>query len=188
MSHNKERRSKRDEKLDKKSQAMEELKAEREKKKNKTGRCDFTSLCRDCWQFSHFRKLTFHLFGKQRNCWPSASPWRPARFTPTTRRKRRKTMTSHQSKVIGVRVHHRMMKTSEFCSASSVSQDQKTSLSSRFKVTSWLPPTEKKKLHRSRSLFLYQTSSTGSGCPDTSWSAGATCPSLLRPWLAALWG
>ncbi|XP_058471305.1 RNA polymerase-associated protein RTF1 homolog [Solea solea] len=35
-SHNKERRSKRDEKLDKKSQAMEELKAEREKKKNKT--------------------------------------------------------------------------------------------------------------------------------------------------------
>ncbi|XP_072221059.1 RNA polymerase-associated protein RTF1 homolog [Leuresthes tenuis] len=36
MSHNKERRSKHDEKLDKKSQAMEELKAEREKKKNKT--------------------------------------------------------------------------------------------------------------------------------------------------------
>uniref|UniRef100_A0A8C2WZE8 RNA polymerase-associated protein RTF1 homolog n=1 Tax=Cyclopterus lumpus TaxID=8103 RepID=A0A8C2WZE8_CYCLU len=36
MSHNKERRTKRDEKLDKKSQAMEELKAEREKKKNKT--------------------------------------------------------------------------------------------------------------------------------------------------------
>ncbi|CAB1450285.1 unnamed protein product [Pleuronectes platessa] len=36
MSHNKERRSKRDEKLDKKSQAMEELRAEREKKKNKT--------------------------------------------------------------------------------------------------------------------------------------------------------
>lgn len=41
MSHNKERRSKRDEKLDKKSQAMEELKAEREKKKNKTGWCVF---------------------------------------------------------------------------------------------------------------------------------------------------
>lgn len=40
MSHNKERRSKRDEKLDKKSQAMEELKAEREKKKNKTGEFD----------------------------------------------------------------------------------------------------------------------------------------------------
>lgn len=39
MSHNKERRSKRDEKLDKKSQAMEELKAEREKKKNRTGSC-----------------------------------------------------------------------------------------------------------------------------------------------------
>lgn len=38
MSHNKERRSKRDEKLDKKSQAMEELKAEREKRKNRTGR------------------------------------------------------------------------------------------------------------------------------------------------------
>ncbi|CAL8297641.1 unnamed protein product [Arctogadus glacialis] len=36
MSHNKERRTKRDEKLDKKSQAMEELKAEREKKKNRT--------------------------------------------------------------------------------------------------------------------------------------------------------
>lgn len=36
MSHNKERRSKRDEKLDKKSQAMEELKAEREKRKNRT--------------------------------------------------------------------------------------------------------------------------------------------------------
>lgn len=36
-SHNKERRSKRDEKLDKKSQAMEELKAEREKRKNRTG-------------------------------------------------------------------------------------------------------------------------------------------------------
>ncbi|KAJ8332465.1 hypothetical protein SKAU_G00426380 [Synaphobranchus kaupii] len=36
MSHNKERRSKRDEKLDKKSQAMEELKSEREKKKNRT--------------------------------------------------------------------------------------------------------------------------------------------------------
>lgn len=45
MSHNKERRSKRDEKLDKKSQAMEELKAEREKKKNKTGRCDVDLLC-----------------------------------------------------------------------------------------------------------------------------------------------
>lgn len=44
MSHNKERRSKRDEKLDKKSQAMEELKAEREKKKNKTGWCHFNSL------------------------------------------------------------------------------------------------------------------------------------------------
>lgn len=37
MSHNKERRIKRDEKLDKKSQAMEELKAEREKRKNRTG-------------------------------------------------------------------------------------------------------------------------------------------------------
>lgn len=37
-SHNKERRSKRDEKLDKKSQAMEELKAEREKRKNRTGK------------------------------------------------------------------------------------------------------------------------------------------------------
>uniref|UniRef100_A0A9J7XAJ0 RNA polymerase-associated protein RTF1 homolog n=1 Tax=Cyprinus carpio carpio TaxID=630221 RepID=A0A9J7XAJ0_CYPCA len=36
MSHNKERRIKRDEKLDKKSQAMEELKAEREKRKNRT--------------------------------------------------------------------------------------------------------------------------------------------------------
>ncbi|KAK5857957.1 hypothetical protein PBY51_011165 [Eleginops maclovinus] len=36
MSHNKERRTKRDEKLDKKSMAMEELKAEREKKKNRT--------------------------------------------------------------------------------------------------------------------------------------------------------
>ncbi|XP_036818541.1 RNA polymerase-associated protein RTF1 homolog [Oncorhynchus mykiss] len=36
MSHNKERRTKRDEKLDKKSQAMEELKAEREKKKTRT--------------------------------------------------------------------------------------------------------------------------------------------------------
>ncbi|KAM9294450.1 RNA polymerase-associated protein RTF1 homolog [Gastrophryne carolinensis] len=35
-SHNKERRSKRDEKLDKKSQAMEELRLEREKRKNKT--------------------------------------------------------------------------------------------------------------------------------------------------------
>ncbi|XP_068109456.1 RNA polymerase-associated protein RTF1 homolog [Hyperolius riggenbachi] len=35
-SHNKERRSKRDEKLDKKSQAMEELRAEREKRKIKT--------------------------------------------------------------------------------------------------------------------------------------------------------
>jgi len=35
-SHNKERRTKRDEKLDKKSLAMEELKAEREKKKNRT--------------------------------------------------------------------------------------------------------------------------------------------------------
>lgn len=44
MSHNKERRSKRDEKLDKKSQAMEELKAEREKKKNKTGWCDSWTL------------------------------------------------------------------------------------------------------------------------------------------------
>lgn len=44
MSHNKERRSKRDEKLDKKSQAMEELKAEREKKKNKTGRCVFPPI------------------------------------------------------------------------------------------------------------------------------------------------
>lgn len=46
MSHNKERRSKRDEKLDKKSQAMEELKAEREKKKNKTGGCVFHRLWR----------------------------------------------------------------------------------------------------------------------------------------------
>lgn len=47
MSHNKERRSKRDEKLDKKSQAMEELKAEREKKKNKTGWCVFLSSLMD---------------------------------------------------------------------------------------------------------------------------------------------
>ncbi|XP_070295341.1 RNA polymerase-associated protein RTF1 homolog [Salvelinus sp. IW2-2015] len=38
MSHNKERRTKRDEKLDKKSQAMEELKAEREKKKTRTAK------------------------------------------------------------------------------------------------------------------------------------------------------
>ncbi|XP_074130177.1 RNA polymerase-associated protein RTF1 homolog [Sminthopsis crassicaudata] len=36
MSHNKERHSKQDNKLDKKSQAMEELKAEREKRKNRT--------------------------------------------------------------------------------------------------------------------------------------------------------
>ncbi|XP_051830413.1 RNA polymerase-associated protein RTF1 homolog [Antechinus flavipes] len=36
MSHNKQRRCKRDEKLDKKSQAMEELKAEREKRKTRT--------------------------------------------------------------------------------------------------------------------------------------------------------
>lgn len=49
MSHNKERRSKRDEKLDKKSQAMEELKAEREKKKNKTGEFDLRPL-----RTSHF--------------------------------------------------------------------------------------------------------------------------------------
>lgn len=48
MSHNKERRIKRDEKLDKKSQAMEELKAEREKRKNRTGTflINFSSLIR----------------------------------------------------------------------------------------------------------------------------------------------
>lgn len=44
MSHNKERRIKRDEKLDKKSQAMEELKAEREKRKNRTG--TVTCMCK----------------------------------------------------------------------------------------------------------------------------------------------
>lgn len=49
MSHNKERRSKRDEKLDKKSQAMEELKAEREKKKNKTGGCLFPTRLGRAW-------------------------------------------------------------------------------------------------------------------------------------------
>lgn len=48
MSHNKERRSKRDEKLDKKSQAMEELKAEREKKKNRTGKFTMDG----CWYFT----------------------------------------------------------------------------------------------------------------------------------------
>lgn len=53
MSHNKERRSKRDEKLDKKSQAMEELKAEREKKKNKTGECDFSSSGCECSSAPH---------------------------------------------------------------------------------------------------------------------------------------
>lgn len=53
MSHNKERRSKRDEKLDKKSQAMEELKAEREKKKNKTGWWDFTAFV--TWLLWHVR-------------------------------------------------------------------------------------------------------------------------------------
>lgn len=71
MSHNKERRSKRDEKLDKKSQAMEELKAEREKKKNKTGWPAFTSLWlvvvpmsapRECWRFV---SLTAELLAKR---------------------------------------------------------------------------------------------------------------------------
>lgn len=69
MSHNKERRSKRDEKLDKKSQAMEELKAEREKKKNKTGRCVFPPI----FDGLHARKLMSPLSGEQRNFWPNVS-------------------------------------------------------------------------------------------------------------------
>ena len=44
-SHSKERRSKREEKLDRKSQAMEELKAEREKKKNRTGKHIHVLIC-----------------------------------------------------------------------------------------------------------------------------------------------
>lgn len=52
MSHNKERRSKRDEKLDKKSQAMEELKAEREKKKNRTGLLSVSYLFVFCGMFA----------------------------------------------------------------------------------------------------------------------------------------
>lgn len=134
MSHNKERRSKRDEKLDKKSQAMEELKAEREKKKNKTGWCDFTSI----WCDHHFQKLMFRLFGEQRNFWLNASPWRQARFTLMMKRKRRKMMTSPQSKVIGVRVHRLMMRMSMFASAPRVWQDHRNTLFLWFKVTSWL--------------------------------------------------
>lgn len=62
MSHNKERRSKRDEKLDKKSQAMEELKAEREKKKNKTGWHALYSFVTGCWaNLIVFQTLTCRL-------------------------------------------------------------------------------------------------------------------------------
>lgn len=66
--------------------------------------------------FGHdqFQKLTFHLFGKQQNFCPSGNPWRQARFTLTMRRKKKKTMTSRQSKVIGVRVHPLTTMTSKF--------------------------------------------------------------------------
>lgn len=89
MSHNKERRSKRDEKLDKKSQAMEELKAEREKKKNRTGLAQSSSysshisvsdlsvlsLHCDIIMFGGgFQTMTFDLFGEQLSSWPSVSP------------------------------------------------------------------------------------------------------------------
>lgn len=61
MSHNKERRSKRDEKLDKKSQAMEELKAEREKRKNRTGMKVF------CYCYSFF-EASLQLFKSATSC------------------------------------------------------------------------------------------------------------------------
>lgn len=65
MSHNKERRSKRDEKLDKKSQAMEELKAEREKKKNKTGWCHFVCKHGAYALKGHFQFNIFQKDGKK---------------------------------------------------------------------------------------------------------------------------
>lgn len=127
MSHNKERRSKRDEKLDKKSQAMEELKAEREKKKNKTGECDRVSLFFFrrhvnvvMWHFSLLLTLKSLLFIEQRSSWPNVSPWRQVKFTLTMKRRRRKMTTSHQSKVIGVHVHHLTTMTSKYSLVSSV--------------------------------------------------------------------
>lgn len=62
---------------------------------------------------------TLHLLVLQRSFWPNASPSRPARFTLTTRRKRRKTTTSPQSRATGVRAHRRTMMTSRFTSARS---------------------------------------------------------------------
>lgn len=109
MSHNKERRSKRDEKLDKKSQAMEELKAEREKKKNKTGWSVFHPSL-----MAHTEKLTSPVCGEQQNFWPNVSRWKPARFTPTMKRKRRKMTTSPRSKATGVPVRPRLTMTSKF--------------------------------------------------------------------------
>lgn len=72
------------------------------------------------WQVNQILQLTFHLFVEQRSFWPNASLWRRARFTLTMRRKRRKMMTSRQSKVTGVRVHHLMMMTSKSESALSL--------------------------------------------------------------------
>uniref|UniRef100_A0A671QQV2 RNA polymerase-associated protein RTF1 homolog n=1 Tax=Sinocyclocheilus anshuiensis TaxID=1608454 RepID=A0A671QQV2_9TELE len=64
MSHNKERRIKRDEKLDKKSQAMEELKAEREKRKNRTGRIHYLKSCLS----------TMHLYFRKEEAPPKSQP------------------------------------------------------------------------------------------------------------------
>ena len=97
MSHNKERRSKRDEKLDKKSQAMEELRAEREKKKNRTGEsnlqddllCSLLGFCLSL-RFDGCSDLSVQL-----SSWPNGSLSRPARSTPTMRRKRKRKTTSH---------------------------------------------------------------------------------------------
>lgn len=132
----------------------------------------------------HAETLTSLVCGEQQNCWPNGSRSKPARFTLTMRRKRRTTTTSPRSKATGVPVRPRLMTTSKFLLVTS----QIFIFFFIDPAMFVLAPAEKKKRRQSRNPSPYQRSSTESVCPDTSWNAGATCPSSLRLWPAASWG
>lgn len=121
----------------------------------------------------------------QLSCSPNVSRWRRARFTPTTRKRRRRTTTNPRLKAIGVHARRLTTMTSR-CRGSFVFF--KFFLKMPCNVSVCDPLTEKRRRHQSRSPFRCRRSWTGSVCPDTSWSAGATCPSSQRRWPAASWG
>lgn len=182
-SHNKERRSKRDEKLDKKSQAMEELKAEREKKKNKTGVCAFVASSLLC--------VCVCCCYSESNSWLFFSPWISWATGQTSASENQWSLLGRRGGRGGRRRQVVGQKWSEF--AVVIVRWRRVSVIVVVEIH-WLHiylfpvlnfvtfvPTEKRRLHQSHNQFHYQRNWTGSVCPETSWSAGVTCPSLQRP-------